>query len=144
LANKSILIAGFVILTSCKIYYISPQSFKDQFAKIDSFALKPVTVIGPYGVRSEYLANPVEKIMCTDEKGKPSELTNGPSIEVRFTYGYKSKRTVFYFDQICVHQNAVVGTQSRFMSFLTKSIPMDSITKVEVQNGHKDFRYDHK
>ena len=136
------LTSTFLLLTSCTTYYISLDSFKQQFAGIDSTKLKDVTVQGP-GLFSRYYykANPITTIKCVDKKNNPAQLTNSPSIEMRVTYGHKNKRTVFYFDRVYVSQHSLVGVQSRFMDFIRKSIPLDSITKIEVQDGHKKFSY---
>lgn len=138
---------GLLFLTSCKTYYISLDSFKQQFADIDSTKLKPVVIFGGGGLytRQEYLANPITKIKCTDKNGSPHELDNSPAIEIRFTYSdnSKNKRTIFYFDRVYVTDKTVTGFRSRFMG-LVKTIPLDSIKKIEVQNGGKNFRYVNK
>ncbi len=74
-----------------------------------------------------------------DKKGNSYKLTNSPSIEIRFTYGEKNKRTVFYFDRIYVNDSCVVGVQSRFISSIRKAIPLKSIIKIEIQDGKKNF-----
>ena len=90
---------------------------------------------------NRYLANPVKTIKCTDKNGNPAELQNSPSIEIRFTYGEKNKRTVFYFDRIFVSDSSVTGVESRFISSMRKTIPLKSITKIEVQDGRKNYHY---
>jgi hypothetical protein len=117
-------------------------SFRQQFIGIDSTRLKNVTVQGPsLFTIYHYKANPIATIKCVDINNNPIQLTNSPSIETRITYGYKNKRVIFYFDRIYVNNNEVVGVQSRFMDFIRKTIPLDSITKIEVQDGHKKFSY---
>ncbi len=134
--------SGLLYLTSCTTYYISLDSFKQQFAGIDSTKLLDVVVKGPTGFdRYYYKANPITTIKCKDKKNNPAQLTNSPSIETRFTYGYKNKRTIFYFDRIFVSGNKVIGVESRFIESIRKTIPLDSITKIEVQDGHKRFSY---
>ena len=129
------------MVTSCTTYYIPVNSFREQFAGIDSTKLVEVTVIGPYNGRYRYLANPITIIQCVDKKGNPHKLTNSPSLETRFTYGYKNKKTVFYFDRIYVDSKSVIGIQSRFIESIGKTIPLDSITKIEIQDGQKNFKY---
>ncbi len=135
--------SGLLIFTSCRTYLIPVESFKQQFAGIDSTKLKPVEMTGGglLYVTESYLANPIIKIKCTDKKGNPAELDNGPAIEIRFTYGEKNHRTVFYFDRVFVSDSLVTGIQSRFIPTMKKSIPINSITKIEVQNGGKNFKY---
>jgi hypothetical protein len=134
-------VIGCIVVSSCTTYYIPVDSLKQQFAGIDSTKFKEVIVKGPVYERYQYLANPIERIQCVDKKGTPHQMTNSPSIETRFTYGYKNKRKVFYFDRIYVDNNSVFGVESRFIESIRNSIPLDSITKIEVQNGHKKFTY---
>jgi len=139
----TLLAVGILFFTSCKSYYISIDSFKQQFAGIDSAKLKPVEMRGGgiVWVTEHYLANPISKIRCTDKKGNPAELDNSPAIEIRFTYGENNKRTVFYFDRVFVSDSMVTGVPSRFIPFMRKTILLNDITKIEVQNGGKNFKY---
>jgi hypothetical protein len=128
-------------VSSCTNYLIPVESFKHQFAGIDSSKLLKVNVSGPYGESYSYLANPVKTIHCVDKDGKAATLKNSPSIEIRFTYGEKNKHTVFYFDRVFVNDSLVFGVESRFISSIRNKIPLNTITKIEVQDGHKKFTY---
>jgi hypothetical protein len=134
------LIIGFVV-SSCTTYYIPVSSLKEQFAGIDSTKLVEVMVEGPVYEKYHYLANPITAIHCVDKKGNPHQLVSKPSLETRFTYGYKNKRKIFYFDRIFVNAHSVLGVESRFIESIRTSIPLDSITKIEIQDGHKKFKY---
>jgi len=136
-----LLLIAIVVITSCTTYHIPVNSFREQFAGIDSTKLIEVTVEGPVYKKYHYLANPITTIQCVDKKGNPHQIINSPSLETRFTYGNKNKKTIFYFDRIYVDENSVRGVESRFMDFIRKSIPLDSITKIEIQDGHKKFKY---
>ncbi|MDR0507890.1 MAG: hypothetical protein LBH32_13890 [Dysgonamonadaceae bacterium] len=138
--------SNVLTLTSCTTYYIPVSSLREQFAGIDSTKLKTVTVEGPalIGIMQTkyyYLANPVTTIQCVDKNGNPHQLVNSPSIETRFTYGQKNKKKIFYFDRIYVGNDYVYGVESRFIESIISSIPLDSITKIEIQDGHKRFKY---
>ena len=132
---------GVLFLTSCTTYYISLDSFKTQFANIGSYNLKNVTVRGPMYETYHYKANTISTIKCTDSNGASFELTNSPSIEMRVTYGQRNKQSIFYFDTVFIKDGSVVGLKSRFMDFIGQTIPLDSIKKIEVQDGHKKFTY---
>ncbi len=136
-----LIIIPAVFFTSCANYYISVDSLKEQFAGIDSSKLMQVGISGPLMVDVNYKANPIKTIKCTDKSGAPAQLINGPSIETRITYGYKKRRVVFYFDRVILSNGMLYGVESRYMSFITKKIPLDSIKKVEVQDGGKNFHY---
>jgi hypothetical protein len=143
-AGWGVLAVGIVLFESCTTYYISVASLKQQFAGIDSSKLKDVVVQGPAFEKYYYKANPITAIRCTDDHNIPYELENKPSIEMRITYGYKSHRTIFYFDRVFLTQNTMIGVESRFISAIRKTIPLDSITRIEVQDGHKRFTYVNK
>lgn len=139
----TLFIGLFVFLgtLSCTTYQIPVESLKTQFAGIDSTKLKLVTVKGPAGDKLQYLANPLNTIKCVDKGGKTFELVNSPSIEIRFTYGPNNKRVIYYFDRIYLTDSCVVGVRSRFIPSLRKTIPLNSISKIEIQDGHKNFHY---
>jgi hypothetical protein len=126
-------------LCSCKTYHISIDSLKKQFSDIDSSKFKEVIVKGPAGEVYRYKANPITQIKCSNKRDKLVEITNSPSIEMRVTHG--GKKTIFYFDQTYVDDSLIIGVESRFISTARKSIPLKEISKIEIQDGHKNFRY---
>jgi hypothetical protein len=128
-----------LVLVSCKTYYIPVDSFKAQFKGIDSTNLNLVHTRGPAGDIAEYLANPIDYIKCVDKNNNPFELKNSPSIEIRFTMK-NNRRTLFYFDRIYLKDSLVIGEMSRFMRF-RKSISINNVKLIEVQDGHKNFKY---
>lgn len=119
--------------------HIPIESFKEQFSGIDSTNLKMVKTRGPSGHTQEYLAVPIEWIKCVDRNGNDAELQNGPTIESRITTK-DGKKTILYFDRIFLANDTLIGHQSRFLG-LPKEIPIEEISKIEVQDGHKYFRY---
>lgn len=131
------------MVSACSTYYVSTTSLKNQFANVDSTDLKPVTVRGPLGEQYEYLANPLMTIKLMDKKGNTVELPNKPSIEMRITEK-NGKRTIFYFDSIFLTDSTLVGSKSRFISSIRKTIYLDQIDKIEVQDGKKNFQYTSK
>jgi hypothetical protein len=132
--------------TIFKNYYIPVESFKQQLQDIDSSKRVPVRVVLPsvpqIGMQPNmsYLANQIKVIKCEDKKGNICELINGPRIETRITYA-GNKKIVFYFDSLYISNNAIVGMTSRFIPSLTRTIPFKDITKVEVQDSHKRYKY---
>src|SRR6187549_3192688 len=131
------LATGLLSLSSCTTYYISTDSFRQQFAGIDSTKYKEVAMRGPIGEVYRYRANPITNIQCVDKNGNPFELQNSPSVEIRFTYGENNNRTTFYFDRIFVSDSSVIGVESRFIQSIRKTIPLKTVTKIEVQDGKK-------
>lgn len=134
---------GFLIafsFCSCSTYFIPVESLKAQFSGIDSTRMISVNVVGPIGEKYRYLANPITTIKCIDKKNNPVALRNGPSIEMRVTEK-SNRKTIFYFDRIFVNNSFLIGVQSRFVPSITKTIPLNDISRIEVQDGKKNFRY---
>ena len=142
--NAFLKVVFLLILTfsfyACTTYFIPVDSLKSQFAGIDSTKLVNVVIRGPVGERYNYLANPIRTINCVDKQNNPSSLNNSPSIEMRVT-DTNNKKTIFYFDRIFVNKTYLYGVQSRFISSITKTVPIKDITKIEVQDGKKNFKY---
>jgi len=140
----SIIKAGIYLLVAfgfagCKTYFIPIDSFKQQFKDIDLTELKMVNTRGPMGDIVSYKTYPIEYIKCVDKNNNPFELRNSPAIEIRFTEK-NNKRTTLYFDQIYIQDSLVIGDGSRFFYF-QKVIPINNIKLIEVQDGHKNFKY---
>ena len=51
------------------------------------------------------------------------------------------KKTIFYFDMVTLQYNYLRGSRSRFIPSLVKEIHIDSIAKIDVQDGRKDYSY---
>jgi hypothetical protein len=51
------------------------------------------------------------------------------------------KKYHFYFDTVVLENDTLKGGRSRFVQGLTRAIPLDSIVKIEVQDGGKKFDY---
>ena len=136
----AVIIGVIFFFSSCKTYYIPVDSFKQQFSGLDTSNLKEVATRGPAGDVVKYKTYPIDIIKCVDKNGNPAELNNSPSIEIRFTDN-NNKRTLFYFDLIRVDETSISGVQSRHMTWIRKTIPINTIKKIEVQDGRKKFRY---
>jgi hypothetical protein len=120
------------------------DSFRKQFQNIDSNGLRKVTTIGlvtAIAGDSPYLINSWRVIHCEDKDHHDKILLNSPSIEIRFTYGPHNKRNVFYFDTIFLTDSTVTGVQSRYIPSLRKTLYLNGITKIEVQDSYKKFHY---
>jgi len=137
--NKWIIIFVAIVFSGCKTYYIPIDSFNEQFKDIDSVELKTVHTKGPMGDIVDYKTYPIDRIKCFDKNNNPVELVNNPSIEIRITEK-NNRRTVFYLDQIFVQDSMIIGDGSRFIHY-SKTIPIDNVKLIEVQDGHKNFKY---
>ena len=139
------------VLGSCTTYFMPVDSFKAQFAGIDSTKLNSIYLqkgTSDLSIRRySYKANPIKKIKCLDKNGVATELTNSPTIEVRFTYGYKHKRKTLHFQKLFICADSVSFflyrhhasrfTKRNYIPRLQKVIPLDSITKIELQDVRK-------
>ena len=82
----SALFVGLILFfSSCKTYYIPVDSFKQQFANMDTSNMREVTTQGPAGDRVKYKTYPIDLIKAVDKTGNPITIPNSPSIEIRFT-----------------------------------------------------------
>ncbi|WP_243472767.1 hypothetical protein [Winogradskyella sp. MH6] len=133
---------GIIMLTlSCKTYTIPVESFKEQMKNTNSSNMKDVTVNNPltYGSIS-YSANNIDRIIVVDKNGNSSYLNNSGSIEMRVTHK-NGKKYHMYFDTVILENDTLKGGRSRFVQSLERQIPIDSIVKIEIQDGGKKFNY---
>lgn len=121
-------------------YLVPKESFKNQFVGMKETDLKEVVVQGPLGEQTRYKTFPQDSVDCT-KKGKWIRLEKTPSLEIRFTDD-RNKKTVYYFDRIFVTDTTVSGTYSRILG-VEKTIPLETIKKIEIQDGRKNYRYIH-
>ena len=138
---KMLIISGLVLtLISCKTYTISPDSLKSQLTRADNKE-KKVKVNNPllFG-NLEYLANDIEKLDVIDKKGNQLSILNCPRLEMRITHN-NGERYVVYFDTAILKNDTLKASRSRFIPNLRRSIPFDSIVKIEIQDGGKNFNY---
>lgn len=136
----AVLIGVVLFFTSCKTYYIPVESFKQQFSEMNALSMREVTVQGPMGNKVKYQAYTIDYIKAVDKKGNSVDLKNSPSIEIRFT-DTANKMTTFYFDLIQINGDNITGSQSRMITSIRKTISINAVKKIEVQNGKKNFRY---
>lgn len=133
------LLAATILLaiTSCKTYHLSPESLRTQLQNAGS---AETGAISPFGQRLTYQAVQMRSISCTDNKGMPVELVVAPNLEMRITEA-SGKRRNMYFDRTELRNDTLFGHPSWIMPNLTYSIPLATITKVEIQVAGKRLRY---
>jgi hypothetical protein len=128
-------------IASCQTYTIPVDSFKNQIKNANSSTMKEVTVNNPLTSGSiTYQANNIERIVVVDKNGTEAYLENSGSIELRVTHK-NGKKFQMYFDTVILENDTLKGGRSRFIQSLEQQIPIDSIVKIEIQNGGKDFKY---
>ncbi|PZR23200.1 MAG: hypothetical protein DI539_03680 [Flavobacterium psychrophilum] len=134
------LFAIMVFATSCSTYTVTPESLKAQFLAADP-QIDDVKINDPlfHPSKINYSANRIKKIAVTDKQGLTSHLDNSPSIEMRITQK-NGKRFVVYFDTVELRNDTLSGSRSRYLG-MPKKIPFDSIAKIELQDGGKDYHY---
>lgn len=139
--SKIFIIGLLLIIISCKTYTIPSESFKNQFTKTEDIQEKQVEINNPllYG-NLKYSANNIKTLDVIDKDGNKLTIPNSPSLEMRITHK-NGKKYLFYFDTIILENDTLKGSHSRFISNLTRKIPFDSIAKIEVQEGGKNFNY---
>uniref|UniRef100_UPI0040490737 hypothetical protein n=1 Tax=Flavobacterium sp. TaxID=239 RepID=UPI0040490737 len=141
LKSKIITIGIFFMLISCTTYTIPIDSFRSQMVDANSKTMKSVRAVNPFQyANTTYLSNNIEKLTVWDNKGIKTYLKNSPRLEMRVTHR-NGKKFNFYFDTVILENDSIKGHRSRFFKKLTRSIPMDSIRKIEIQDGGKNYSY---
>ena len=142
--NKWLRVAiGFMVLTltSCKTYTIPLESFREQMKNTNSATTKAVTVDNPLAFGNiAYDANNIDRIVAEDTDGNKIVLNNSGAIEIRVTHK-NGKKYLMYFDTVLLENDTLKGGRSRFVQSVKRQIPMDSIVRIEVQDGGKKFNY---
>ena len=142
--SRIVILVLLFLVASCKTYTIPVDSFKKQMIGTSSENSTEVEINNPllgngWG-NIKYYSNNVDGLYVIDKEGNKLYLDNSPSIEMRVTHR-NGKKYHFYFDTVILENNILSGSRSRFISGLTRYIPMDSIVKIEVQDGGKKFKY---
>ncbi len=139
--KEIILITLLALFSSCATYVIPLNSFQEQMSNDKIENRKEVKINNPLLLNNiAYKANNIEYIKVVDKNGNDHSLRNSPSIEMRITQK-DGKKTIFYFDTVTLQNRIISGSKSRFVQSIVKDIPIDSITKIEIQDGRKDFKY---
>ena len=139
--SKLIGLSILFLIISCKTYTIPPDSFREQMIEAKSGNMKEVEINNPLFYRNiKYSSNNINRLIVLDKHGNKMYLDNSPSIEMRVTHR-NGKKYILYFDTVILENDTLKGGRSRFAQSLTREIPMDSILKIEVQDGGKKFNY---
>jgi len=138
--KAAIILILLIIVSSCSTYTITPEQFKAQFMAAEP-GMDTVKVNNPLLRFSKitYSANRLKKITVLDKQGLITYLDNSPSLEMRVTQKNGKKR-IMYFDTVDLRNDTLYGSGSRFVGTQRK-IPFDSIVKIEIQEGGKNYHY---
>lgn len=136
---RKMLLLLVVLCAACKTYTVDPESFRQQ---MKSANMKEVRVNDPMfiGGTITYYANSLKGISVVDKKGNPFYLGNSPSIEMRITQR-NGKRRIVYFDTVELRNDTLYGRGSKLLNIAYRKILFDSIVKIELQDGGKNFHY---
>ncbi len=138
---RIVIISLIVLVISCKTYTITPENFKSQLTRNKVNKSKEVTINNPLMFGNiKYLSNDIERLKVIDKKGNELTIPNSPALEMRVTHK-NGKKFYFYFDTVFLENDTLKGGKSRFIPSLSNSIPFDSIIKIEIQDGGKNFNY---
>lgn len=138
--KKAAIILILLILTSCSTYTVTPEQLKEQFIAAGE-GVDTVKVNNPLFRFSNitYTANRIKKITVLDKQGLINYLDNSPSLEMRITQK-NGKRQIMYFDTTELRNDTLYGSNSRFLGTQRK-VPFESIAKIEIQDGGKNYYY---
>ena len=102
--------------------------------------MKDVVVQGPLGERTRYKTFPQDSMIVL-KKVSGSVLKKLPHLK-SVSQMITTKRQFIILIGFFVTDTAVSGTYSRILG-LQKSIPLETIKKIEIQDGRKNYRYVH-
>lgn len=132
-----ILTVTSLALTSCKTYYISSSSLKEQLQNIDPNKIRDAYDfrLGLAGVvlkGGKNFYNGIDRIKVTDQNGNATERVVTARTAIRMT-NTKGRRMQLYFDSIFLRDSLVYGSKSHFITLPVTPMNIDSLTKIEVQ-----------
>lgn len=137
--KKIVTLYILTLFVSCKTYELTPLSLKTQLE--NSFVEKKGVKLNNASIffNSTYMAVGLDSLEVYDKKGKIFYLQNSPSIEIRLINNEGEKFTM-YFDTVVIKNDTLTGCRSRFISGIKHKVPFSTISKVFVQDGHKNFK----
>ncbi|MBS1667631.1 MAG: hypothetical protein JST58_09670 [Bacteroidetes bacterium] len=137
--NRTLFILGVIVLglTSCKTYYMTSNSFKQQLQNIDPNKISDAydTRLGLAGIAlkgGKNFYNGIDKIKVTDKNGKELEIPVTTKTGIRLT-DKKGKRVQLYFDSVFLRDSLVYGSKSHFITLPVTPMNIESLTKIEIQ-----------
>jgi hypothetical protein len=141
LTSRFFTLLSLFLILSCKTYTIPVDSFVEQMKNTNSENTKDVEINNTllFG-NIKYASNNIDRIFVIDKSGLEMYLNNSPALEMRVTHR-NGKKFIIYFDTAILENNILKGGRSRFVQRLSREILMDSIIKIEIQDGGKKFDY---
>ncbi|SEH77159.1 hypothetical protein SAMN02927937_01347 [Paenimyroides aquimaris] len=137
--KKIVSICVLTSFVSCKTYELTPLSLKNQLEN-SSLEKKDIHLNNAsIFFNSNYMAVSLDSLEVFDKKGNRYYLQNSPSIEMRLI-NFEGEKFTMYFDTVVIKNDTLIGSRSRFMSGFKYKVPFNTISKVFVQDGHKDFK----
>jgi hypothetical protein len=130
-------VISILCLASCKTYYMTPNSLKEQLQNIDPNKIKDAYDfrLGLVGVAlkgGKNFYNGIDKIKVTDKTGKSTQINVTAKTAIRLTNS-KGKRLQLYFDSVFLRDSLVYGSRSHFITLPVKPLSLDSLVKIEIQ-----------
>lgn len=131
-------------MTSCQTYTLSVSSFKQQMADAKTAAIEDGLMAQRFiDTENAYSASLIDSIRAIDKNGNVKYLENIAAVESRFTLK-NGKRYVVYFDTLFLLGDTLTGGRSRFFPDMQRSLHMDSIAKIELQNAKRGIKSNSK
>jgi len=123
--------------TSCKTYYMTNDSLKEQLQKID-----PNKIYDAYDFRLGLAGvalkggmnfyNGIGSIICKDKFGHEVVFTVKPQTGIRLTDS-SGRRLQLYFDSVFLRDSLVYGSKSHFFTLPVTPMNIDKLTLIEIQ-----------
>lgn len=126
-----------VAATSCKTYYMTPNSLKQQLQDIDPNKISDaydfrLGLIGVVFKGGKNFYNGIDSIKVSDKNGKKLEIPVSTNTSVRLT-DKKDRRVSLYFDSMFIRDSLVYGSRSHYITLPITPMNVDNLTKIEIQ-----------
>ena len=142
MAKKSFIFALILGFCSCKTYNVSVESFKKQITNqydgnLDENDSNSTTF--QYDKTKVYQAYGMDFISVKDKKGNPYnlEVLSGAQTKITLKNG---KKYIFYLQSITLENDSIKGYKS-YLFNLKSSIPLNQVSKIELQKDHAYQKY---
>jgi hypothetical protein len=124
-------------ITSCKTYYMTSSSLKEQLQNINPDKIRDAYDfrLGLAGVAlkgGKNFYNGIDSITVTDKAGNLHQRPVTSKTGIRLTNA-QGRRIQLYFDSIFLRDSLVYGSKSHFITLPVTPMNIDSLVKIEIQ-----------
>lgn len=123
-------------MSSCKTYYMTPESLKVQLQHIDPNKIEEsydfrLGVIGVALKGGKNFYNGIDSVNCKDKHGNDALIPIKTQTGIRMVDNSGRKLTL-YFDSVFLKDSLVYGSKSHFITLPVTPMNINKITRIEI------------